>query len=175
MLAKSSARCPPTMGSSRGLCVALPTVSTKIHFTSCMRSKSWVCSQHEPFCWKHPVRTRKWALAVICVAQFVVVLDVTIVTTALPAIRQALGFSDAGLQWVFTSYALVFGGLLIFGGRVADLAGRRRTFLIGLGLFAVASAGCALAWSPAALVAARSSTVPERPSSHLPHWPCSPH
>jgi MFS family permease len=99
--------------------------------------------------------TRTWALAVICIAQFVVVLDATIVTTALPAIRQALGFSDAGLPWVFTAYTLVFGGLLIFGGRVADLVGRRRTFLIGLGLFAAASAGCALAWSPAALVAAR--------------------
>jgi EmrB/QacA subfamily drug resistance transporter len=96
-----------------------------------------------------------WALVLICVAQFVVVLDATIVTTALPAIRQALGFSDAGLQWVFTAYTLVFGGLLIFGGRVADLVGRRRTFLIGLGLFAAASAGCALASSPAALVAAR--------------------
>jgi EmrB/QacA subfamily drug resistance transporter len=95
------------------------------------------------------------AIKLVCVAQFVVVLDVTIVTTALPAIRQALGFSDAELQWVFTAYALVFGGLLIFGGRVADLAGRRRTFLIGLGLFAVASAGCALAWSPAALVGGR--------------------
>ena len=94
-------------------------------------------------------------MATICVAQFVVVLDATIVTTALPTIRQALGFSDAELQWVFTAYVLVFGGLLIFGGRVADLAGRRRTFLIGLGLFAAASAGCALAWSPAALVGAR--------------------
>ena len=94
-------------------------------------------------------------MAVICVAQFVVVLDATIVTAALPAIRQALGFTDAGLQWVFTAYALVFGGLLIFGGRVADVVGRRRTFLIGLVLFTAASAGCALAWSPAALVAAR--------------------
>ncbi len=56
-------------------------------------------------------------MAVICVAQFVVVLDVTIVTTALPTIRQALGFSDGDLQWVFTAYALVFGGLLILGGR----------------------------------------------------------
>jgi EmrB/QacA subfamily drug resistance transporter len=102
-----------------------------------------------------PDNERTLALAVVCVAQFVVVLDVTIVTTALPAIRQALGFSDAQLQWVFTAYALVFGGLLIFGGRVADLAGRRRTFLIGLALFTVASAGCALAWSPGALVAAR--------------------
>src|SRR6187200_1455545 len=98
---------------------------------------------------------RSLALAVVCVAQFVVVLDATIVTTALPAIHQALGFSDAELQWVFTAYALVFGGLLIFGGRMADLAGRRRTFLIGLGLFAVASAGCALAWSSGSLVGAR--------------------
>jgi EmrB/QacA subfamily drug resistance transporter len=98
---------------------------------------------------------KRQAIRLVCVAQFVVVLDVTIVTTALPAIRQALGFSDAELQWVFTAYALIFGGLLIFGGRVADVVGRRRTFLIGLGLFAVASAGCALAWSPAALVAGR--------------------
>jgi EmrB/QacA subfamily drug resistance transporter len=101
-----------------------------------------------------PVRVQS-AIAIICVAQFVVVLDATIVTTALPAIRQTLGFTDAGLQWVFTAYALVFGGLLIFGGRVADMAGRRRMFLIGLGLFTAASAGCALAWSPTALVAAR--------------------
>jgi MFS family permease len=102
-----------------------------------------------------PAGPRAGAIAVICVAQFVVVLDATIVTTALPAIRQTLGFTDAGLQWVFTAYALVFGGLLIFGGRVADMAGRRRMFLIGLGLFTAASAGCALAWSPTALVAAR--------------------
>lgn len=102
-----------------------------------------------------PLAARVRALPVLCIAQFVVVLDATIVTSALPAIRQALGFSQAGLQWVFTAYALVFGGLLIFGGRVADLVGRRRTFLIGFGLFTAASAGCALAWSPAALVTAR--------------------
>ena len=113
------------------------------------------------------------AMPVLCVAQFVVVLDATIVTTALPSIRQALGFSGAGLQWVFTAYALVFGGLLIFGGRVADVAGRRRTFLIGLGLFTTASGGCALAWSPAALVAARVSKLPAPLCSRLPPWPCS--
>ena len=95
------------------------------------------------------------SVAVVCVAQFVVVLDVTIVTTALPAIRPALGFGDTGQQWIFTAYALVFGGLLICGGRVADVFGHRRIFLIGLGLFTVASVGCALAWSAAALVAAR--------------------
>ena len=66
-------------------------------------------------------------MPILCVAQFVVVLDATIVTSALPAIRRALGFSETGLQWVFTAYALVFGGLLILGGRVADLAGQRRT------------------------------------------------
>ena len=108
-----------------------------------------------PFGGNTALGPRVWAMPILCVAQFVVVLDATIVTSALPAIRRALGFSETGLQWVFTAYALVFGGLLIFGGRVADLAGQRRTFLIGLGLFTAASAGCALAWSPAALVTAR--------------------
>jgi predicted MFS family arabinose efflux permease len=104
---------------------------------------------------------------------FVVVLDVTIVTTALPAIRQGLEFTDNELQWVFTAYVLVFGGLLICGGRVADVAGRRRTFLIGLGLFSAASAGCALAWSPETLVAGRVLQGAERPCSRPLHWPCS--
>jgi len=95
------------------------------------------------------------AIAVICVAQFVVVLDVTIVVTALPAIGPALGFLQAGQQWVFTAYALVFGGLLILGGRAADVFGHRRIFLAGLGVFTAGSIGCALAWSPTALVAGR--------------------
>jgi MFS family permease len=95
------------------------------------------------------------AIAVVCVSQFMVILDVTIVVIALPAIRDGLEFSNAALQWVFTAYTLVFGGLLICGGRVADVAGRRRIFLIGLGLFSAASAGCTLAWSPAALVTVR--------------------
>ena len=101
---------------------------------------------------------RPWsplAVAVVCVAQFVVVLDATIVTTALPAIRSALGFSPVGLAWVLTAYTLVFGGLLVPGGRVADLLGPRRIFGLGLAVFAVASAGCGLAWSPAVLIAAR--------------------
>ena len=114
----------------------------------------WVCSQHEAFA-GNSIRSGWTSVAVVCVAQFVVVLDVTIVTTALPAIRPALGFGDTGQQWMFTAYALVFGGLLICGGRVADVFGHRRIFLIGLGLFTVASVGCALAWSAAALVAAR--------------------
>jgi MFS family permease len=94
-------------------------------------------------------------IAVVCLAQFVVVLDATIVATALPAIRTALGFSAADLQWVITGYALVFGGFLIAGGRIADLAGPRRVFLLGLGLFVAASIGCALAWSPTALIGSR--------------------
>ena len=73
------------------------------------------------------------ATAIVCVSQFMVILDVTIVVIALPAIREGLEFSDADLQWVFTAYTLVFGGLLICGGRLADVAGRRRIFLIGLG------------------------------------------
>lgn len=95
------------------------------------------------------------ALAAICVAQFVIVLDVTVVTTALPAMRDALGFTPRGLPWVITAYTLVLGGLLVAGGRVADVLGPRRVFLVGLAVFATASAGCALAWSPAALVATR--------------------
>jgi len=100
-------------------------------------------------------RAESLAIAIVCISQFMVILDVTIVVIALPAIRDGLEFRDADLQWVFTAYTLVFGGLLICGGRAADVAGRRRIFLIGLGLFSAASAGCALAWSPAALVTVR--------------------
>jgi MFS family permease len=94
-------------------------------------------------------------VAVVCVAQFVVVLDVTIVATALPTVGAALGFATADLHWVITGYTLVFSGFLIPGGRLADVLGRRRAFMLGLGGFVVASAGCALAWSPATLVLTR--------------------
>ncbi|HEV7962624.1 MAG TPA: MFS transporter [Actinoplanes sp.] len=93
--------------------------------------------------------------AVVCVAQFVVVLDVTIVTTALPAIRTALGFAPVDLPWVITAYTLVLGALLVAGGRIADLLGPRRAFRLGLAVFVTGSAACASAWSPAALIAAR--------------------
>ena len=98
---------------------------------------------------------RSLPLAVICVAQFVVVLDVTIVTTALPVVRSYFGSSAGSLQWVITAYTLAFGGLLITGGRIADLIGPRRTFLLGLAVFTTASGACALAWCQAALVGAR--------------------
>ncbi|WP_170284674.1 MFS transporter [Kribbella amoyensis] len=95
------------------------------------------------------------SLTVVCVAQFVVVLDATIVTTALPAIGRDLGFAPAALTWVVTAYTIVLAGLLILGGRIADLAGSRRLFRIGLFVFTTASLGCALAWSPGALIGAR--------------------
>src|SRR3954468_18264133 len=94
-------------------------------------------------------------LALLCVAQFVVVLDVTIVAIALPAIRRDLGLDPAGLQWVISAYTLTFGGGLLLAGRVADLYGRRRAFRAGLVLFAGASLACALAPSAGALIAAR--------------------
>src|SRR6476619_5970675 len=93
-------------------------------------------------------------LALLCVAQFVVVLAVTIVAIALPAIRPDLGFDAAGLEWVISAYTLAFGGGLLLAGRVADLYGRRRAFRAGLLVFATGSLACALAPSAAALIAA---------------------
>jgi EmrB/QacA subfamily drug resistance transporter len=95
-------------------------------------------------------------LVVVCLAQFMVVLDVSIVNVALPAIQHDLGFSPTGLQWVVTAYALTFGGLLLLGGRLADLFGRRRIFLLGLGLFTAASLLGGFATDQATLIAARS-------------------
>ena len=98
----------------------------------------------------------KWlALAVLAIAQFMVVLDVTIVNVALPAIQTDLGFSAEGLQWVVNGYTLTFGGLLLLGGRMSDILGRRRLFLIGLGLFTAASLAGGFAASETTLIAAR--------------------
>src|SRR6201995_1412941 len=99
---------------------------------------------------------RKWgALALIVPAQFMVILDVAIVNVALPSIKADLGFSEAGLQWVISAYAIVFGGTLLLGGRLADLLGRRRLFMVGLLVFAASSLLCGLAWSEGSLVAFR--------------------
>jgi EmrB/QacA subfamily drug resistance transporter len=98
----------------------------------------------------------KWlALAVLAVAQFMVVLDVTIVNVALPAIQTDLGFSADGLQWVVNGYTLAFGGLLLLGGRASDLLGRRRLFMIGLALFGAASLAGGFAPNSETLVAVR--------------------
>jgi EmrB/QacA subfamily drug resistance transporter len=94
-------------------------------------------------------------LALSCAAEFMVVLDSSVVNVALPGIQADLGFSPDGLQWVITSYALVFAGFLLLGGRLADLYGRRRVFLWGLVVFVLASVAGGLATTPAVLVAAR--------------------
>jgi EmrB/QacA subfamily drug resistance transporter len=102
-----------------------------------------------------PDPRRWWALALLCSAFFMVILDATIVLVALPSIQADIGFSARGLQWVLSAYALTFGGLLLLGGRAADLLGRRRLFMSGVLLFTAASLMCGLAWSPAALLAGR--------------------
>jgi EmrB/QacA subfamily drug resistance transporter len=99
---------------------------------------------------------RKWlALALLCAVQFMVVLDVAIVNVALPSIQVDLGFAPANLQWVISAYALAFGGFLLLGGRLADILGRRRIFIVGLIVFSLGSLLCGLAWSDESLIAAR--------------------
>jgi EmrB/QacA subfamily drug resistance transporter len=98
----------------------------------------------------------KWfALALLCVTQFVVVLDIAVVNVALPSIQKDLHFSQENLQWVISAYALVFGGFLLLGGRLADILGRRGVFMVGLVIFSVGSLLCGLAWSEASLIGAR--------------------
>jgi len=102
-----------------------------------------------------PDSRRWWALALLCGAFFMVILDAAIVTVALPSIEEDLGFTSQGLQWVVSAYALTFAGLLLLGGRAADLLGRRRVFMVGLVIFTLASLLCGLAWSDHALIGAR--------------------
>jgi EmrB/QacA subfamily drug resistance transporter len=103
-----------------------------------------------------PLDPHRWqALALVCVAMFMTVLDVSIVNVALPSIKNSLDVSENNLQWVVTAYAIAFGGFLLLGGRAADLLGRRRMFMIGIALFSVASLLCGLAGSIGVLVAAR--------------------
>src|SRR6266581_3905170 len=99
---------------------------------------------------------RKWfALALLLGVQFMVVLDIAIVNVALPSIQTDLHFSQENLQWVISAYALVFGGFLLLGGRLADLLGRKRVFMVGLIVFALGSLLCGLAWSETSLIAFR--------------------
>src|SRR5882762_7412575 len=100
---------------------------------------------------------KRWiALALIVAAQFMVVLDVAIVNVALPSIKTDLHFSEQNLQWVITAYSILFGGVLLLGGRLADILGRRRLFMAGLLLFTVSSLLDGLAWSEGSLIAFRS-------------------
>src|SRR6266852_5438910 len=96
---------------------------------------------------------KRWiALAVIVAAQFMVVLDVAIVNVALPSIKTDLHFTQESLQWVITAYAILFGRVLLLGGRMADLLGRRRLFIAGIVLFTVSSLLSGLAWSESSLI-----------------------
>ncbi len=103
-----------------------------------------------------PARDRRWAsLYVLCAGMLMIVLDVTIVNVALPSIQDELHFSNAALAWVVNAYLISFGGLLLLAGRFGDLVGRRRVFLVGIGVFTLASLACGLAQSQALLVGAR--------------------
>src|SRR4051794_18162931 len=100
--------------------------------------------------------TNRWlVLAIVCLAQFMVILDATIVNIALPSIQRGLAFSDANLQWVVNAYTLVFGGFLLLGGRAADLLGRKRLFVAGVVVFSLASLLNGLAQSSGMLIAGR--------------------
>ena len=101
----------------------------------------------DPLRWK--------ALAIVCAAFFMTVLDVSIVNVALPSIGKALHFTESNLQWVITAYAITFGGFLLLGGRAADLLGRRRVFYVGVAVFTIASFLCGFAWSEGVLIGAR--------------------
>src|SRR5881394_657943 len=103
----------------------------------------------------HPDRRRWLALALVVAAQFMVVLDVAIVNVALPSIKTDLHFTQESLQWVLTAYSIMFGGVLLLGGRMADLIGRRRLFMAGLALFTVSSLLNGLAWSEGSLITFR--------------------
>jgi EmrB/QacA subfamily drug resistance transporter len=100
-------------------------------------------------------RGRWLALYVLCLGDLMIVLDGTIVNVALPTIRDDLGFSQTSLAWIVNAYLLTFGGFLLLGGRLGDLFGQRRMFLIGIGLFTAASLACGLSTSQGQLVAAR--------------------
>src|SRR3954469_1459081 len=98
----------------------------------------------------------RWrAFTLLAVAFFMTVVDLTIVNVALPTIGRSLHFSESNLQWVVTAYGIAFGGLLLLGGRAADLLGRRRVFMAGLGTFTAASLAAALATTDSFLIAMR--------------------
>src|SRR5215208_5332567 len=105
-----------------------------------------------------PAADRRWlTLAIVGAAFFMTVLDVAIVNVAIPSIQRDLNVAETTVQWVLTAYAITFGGFLLLGGRMADLLGRRRIFIVGLILFTLASLVCGLANSAGVLIAARAA------------------
>ncbi len=118
-----------------------------------------------------PADSRGLALAVLCAATLMMILDGTIVTVALPSIQRDLGFSAPSLTWVMNAYMIAFGGLLLLAGRLGDLIGRRRMLLAGLAAFTAASLACGLATGPAVPDrGAVRSRAPGRPWSPRSAW-----
>ncbi|HEY4145413.1 DHA2 family efflux MFS transporter permease subunit [Pinirhizobacter sp.] len=104
----------------------------------------------------HPLADRRWlALVLLCLGELMIVLDTTIVNVALPSIKASLGFDETALAWVINAYMLTYGGFLLLGGRLGDLYGHRRLFLLGIGLFVVASLACGVSTTRSVLVIAR--------------------
>jgi len=104
---------------------------------------------------RRPDPRRWYALALLCTTLFVIILDASVVVVAIPSIQAALAMDPGTAQWVVSAYAVPFGGLMLLGGRLADVLGRRRVFMVGVGLFALASLACGLAGSSEAVIAAR--------------------
>src|SRR3954467_10388202 len=101
-------------------------------------------------------KDKRWlALYVLCAGELMIVLDTTIVNVALPSIRQALAFNETSLVWVVNAYMLTYGGFLLLGGRLGDLFGQRKLFLLGIALFTLASVVCGVSNSQGLLIAAR--------------------
>ena len=117
---------------------------------------------------REPPDPRRWmALALLAAAFFMVILDATIVLTAVPSMQDDLALTVSGVQWALIGYSVTFGGLMLFFGRVADLMGRRRVFLAGVGLFVVSSLLCGIAWTGEVLIASRAL----QGMSVAPSWP----
>src|SRR5258707_3499802 len=117
--------------------------------------RSWTRSRSR---WRNKLveQEKRWlALYLLCLGELMIVLDTTIVNVALPSIREDLGFSETSLVWVVNAYMVTYGGFLLLGGRLGDLFGQRRLFLLGITLFTLASLVCGLSSSQGVLVAAR--------------------
>ena len=128
---------------------AAPAASTTTHPTGLIHG-------HRPDTTGHARQSRsRLLLPVLLIAQLMVILDITAVNIALPSLAEDLDLSGSDISWTITSYSLIFGSLLLFGGRAADLLGRRRMFLTGLGVFTAASLASAMAGSATTLFAAR--------------------
>ena len=118
---------------------------------------------------------KRWtALILLCVAQFIVVLDASIVNVALPSIGKGLDFSESNLPWIVNAYVIAFGGFLLLGGRAADLLGRRRVFMAGLAVVGIASLAAGFAATQGQLIAARAAQGSVPQSSHRLRSPSSP-